>query len=583
MVRRPTPAVLARRVDGSWSEVLEALCVIHDAAYQVQGYRYPGEQRASDIEVDGDDIARIRPWIHLVPHGTTEKASVASDLRRRAGSYIVDWCLAAQREGNLIRQSAAARALAGIDWPAPILWFETRWLATGDVVALEGLMAAAARGRVAPALQQSASVRSVLRFIDKEAREVERLERALSQALAPESIGGARRALRLAIIEVDERARRFAEGLAGLAPIASGAGPNAPGAPLLPVLLDGFEGATPNGRWVRLVAMEGLGLSSRRVVAICARVLNGELEARSRRQALRALLVALPLRRDVSDVSIQLKDPLALFRELPRGDVAGLGLELGLAGVGVAASDPAWVRELIRDRAAVTELVVWGALLAEGQRGTRAPSWLVEAVTAALRMEADRNPSVGAGPFSRATAFARGDLARSLWSLVEWVAPALDARQRIDLERAALRAGFASPATRRSALDRSRTALEKDRDDPLEVENAWRDLAALAGDDLLGEAALAALEASLVESILKRSRGPAGSTHAFVQATEAAVAALERARRDDLSEQFTGSLRRVATRSDHPLADRFLRIDWPPHRPLPPRDLERLAPPLPPR
>ncbi|MEM1451133.1 MAG: hypothetical protein AAF957_21595 [Planctomycetota bacterium] len=595
MIRRPSPAVRARRVDGSWTEVLQVLCEVHDAAYQVQGYRYPGERRASDaVAAEGDDdILFPRPWIHVVARGTTERAHLGRDLRRRGGSFVVDWCLTAQREGNLVRQSAAARALAAIDWPAAIAWFERKWLASGDVVALEGLMASAARGRVAPALQQSASVRKVLDLVDREAREVEELQRALSEALAPETVYAARQAYEEAVREVDERARRLADGLAGLAPIASGAGPNAPGTPLLPVFLEGFESAPPNGRWVRLVAMEGLGLTSRRAVDAAARVLRGELQARSRRQALRTMLVALPLRRDTAAAPpAVLSDPLALFRELPSGDVAGLGLELGLAGIRVAGNDARWVRGLLTDVEAVTELIVWGALLSEqsvsglpsGSGGAKAaPAWLVEAVRAGVRMERDRSPASGPGPFARATAFARGDLAKSLWSLVLWVRPALDARRVGDLQRAALRAGFASPATRRAALDGAKVALERDRDDPRAVEDAWLDLAALAGDDALGEFALSVLRASLLESLRQRSRGPAGTSNALMEATEVAIASMERARRDDLSEQFSGELRRAATQSGHPLADRFLSVDWPPRRPLPPRDLERLAPLLPPR
>ncbi|MEM9383260.1 MAG: hypothetical protein AAGB93_25175, partial [Planctomycetota bacterium] len=434
--------------------------------------------------------------------------------------------------------------------------------------------------------QQSASVRKVLDLVDREAREVEELRRALSEALAPETVFVARRAYEEAVREVDERARRCADGLAGLAPIASGAGPNAPGTPLLPVLLEGFESAPPNGRWVRLVAMEGLGLTSRRAVDAAARVLRGDLQARSRRQALRTMLVAMPLRRDAADTEAALlSDPPALFRELPSGDVAGLGLELGLAGVRVATDDARWVRGLLTDAETVTELIVWGALLSERRSSAseEAPAWLVDAVGAAVRMERDRSPARDLGPFARATAFARGDLARSLWSLVLWVRPALDARRVGDLQRAALRAGFASPSTRRAALDGARAALERDRDDPRAVEDAWLDLAALAGDDALGETALSALRGSLLESFRQRSRGPAGTSNALMEAAEAAIASLERARRDDLSEEFSGDLRRAATQEGHPLADRFLSVDWPPRPALPPRDLERLAPLLPPR
>jgi hypothetical protein len=95
---------------------------------------------------------------------------------------IERWCVTAARQGNVLRQSAAARALAALDWAAAVHWFEEWWQSTGDVVALEGLMAASARGRVAPSLQRAASVRSVLAFIDREEREVAALGRAVVEA-----------------------------------------------------------------------------------------------------------------------------------------------------------------------------------------------------------------------------------------------------------------------------------------------------------------------------------------------------------------------------------------------------------------
>ena len=113
------------------------------------------------------------------------------------------------------------------------------------------------------------------------------------------------------------------------------------------------------------------------------------------------------------------------------------------------------------------------------------------------------------------------------------------------------------------------------------MEDAWLDLAAMVGDPEVGDLALEALQGSLIEALERRSSGPAGSTRALRQATEAACLSLDRARRDDLSERFSGELRRVATMGSHPLADLFLDDGWPPAPPLPPRDLERLSAPLP--
>jgi len=575
MIRRPSAPLDALRVDGSWTEVLEALATVHDAGFQVQGYRYPEDRGAG--EPSGLN-APARPWIHVVGRGSTERGPVGRDLRASGGSVIERWCVTTARQGNVVRQSAAARALAALDWAAAVHWFEEWWQSRGDVVALEGLMAASSRGRVAPSLQRATSVRSILAFVDREAREVAGLARAIGRAESGDERAEARRLHQEAEAALGRRAARIAAGLGALAPITAGEDGGPSGAPMTPLFTEGFEGAPPTGRWARLVALEGLGQPDQLAASMAIRVLRGELEGRSRRQALRALLVLRPLG---ASAPVEISDPGALLRESPGGDIAGLGLELGLVG----ARPPAgWSGGAAKEPAQVAELLVWAALTAE-QDGPRVPSppWSVAAVRAALKLEVECSRLDEPGPMAIASRTVRGDVVRAFGILAAGVARELTGEELEALRTVSLRAGLASARAKQRALDASLDVLEGTRDQAEAIEGAWMNLAALVGDPGVGPLALETLQASLVESLEGRARGADGTSTALRQAAEAACTALDRARRDDLAERFSGELRRVATMGSHPLSDLFLDEAWPPSRALPPRDLEQLSAPLPPR
>ena len=160
-----------------------------------------------------------RPWIHVMPAGTIETEPVGRDLRTPAGEIVIAWCLDVFREGDRVRQGAAARALAGLHWPAALGMLEQRWLVLGDVAALEGLLAAAARARVVPSLQRVAVIESILRLVDDEARNLE-LARGAIQELPDGDRAAAFAQIELAATRLDHRARRFAHGLGALAPVA---------------------------------------------------------------------------------------------------------------------------------------------------------------------------------------------------------------------------------------------------------------------------------------------------------------------------------------------------------------------------
>ena len=245
VVRRPAPVLDSARLQGSWAEVLEGLCRLHGVAYRC---RVPlsRETRPTDVPVPGaaretDTIAR--PFVHVVPAGTTELAPVGVDLRARASDEIVRWCRDLVRDGDSVRQRAAATALASLDWPAAIQWLELRWLERGDVPSLEGLLAAAARDRVAPCLQRPDVISGILRIVDEEGAEVALL-RAAREARPSRPTPPRRRRRSAGQPRARPAAQRFAVGLARIAPVAVTA--EAGGRSLIDVFLDGRIGA-PRG------------------------------------------------------------------------------------------------------------------------------------------------------------------------------------------------------------------------------------------------------------------------------------------------------------------------------------------------
>ena len=566
-VRRPRgrPRAGPARTDGTWAEVLEALCGIHGAAYQLQGFRFDADT--------GDDPGHPppRPWIHVVPRGTTELAPAGRDLRTSGAEHVIGWCGDVVREGDIVRQIAAARALAILDWPAALTWLETRWLATGDVPALEGLLAAAARGRVALSLQRPDVVRTVLSIVDEDAREVVALRARRTAAIASQDIADAEAALLAAAVPADRRARRFGIGLAGLAPVALGVEES-----VLDVLFERFDGAPPTGRWVRLVAAEGMGVEHGAATQNALRVLRGQLQARSRRQALRTLLRT----RGADDQMIEIRDPSPLFVEIGL-DTRGLGLELGLAGV--KTNNTRFVDLVKDDLSTIAEILAWGT----HARDEPAPPWLVPAVRAALEGERASERVRAQGPFDMVIRRSRGDARSTLGRLAALVGPKLRPVEREQLDRQLLRTGAGSSAAERAALETANKVLERAGADVSgrAVEGSWLDLAALAGsrDEEMSRTALGALGIALSTELEGRGAATGATSTILVDAAENAIRGLRRMRRDTAAEAFLQRLRKAATRGDHPMARRFYRDDWPPPPELAARDLMLLEPPLPPR
>lgn len=560
-LRRPDPgAGPAARLDGTWSTLLRDLCLLHGAAFQVQGYRFPGEERPDD-RATGDG-ALAQPWIHVVPAGTIETEPVGRDLRTPAGEIIIGWCLEACREGDRVRQGAAARALAGLGWPAALGLLEQRWLVLGDVAALEGLLAAAARGRVVPSLQRADVIERVLRLVDDGARSLAAARREAETLDGPEA-EVRRSQLDLAELRLSQRARRFAHGLGALAPVAivrevEGKAFEALG----DALARDFDGAPPLGRWLRLASAPAGSEVGQRLWMRALICFEGRLEAVSRRQALRCLGGPVP----PGGRAPELRDPEAFFAGLgPR--VEGVGLELGLAAVS-APDDAAWVRRLRPRAGLLAELVVWAFLA--GRDGGALPPWRAEVLARAMA-----DGEVLALARERAGGAARPGLGGFLETHLE----RLPERSRAAARRALLRAGLAGDTLAGEALGAALRELEAE-GRPKRMEEAWLDLGSLAAHPVHGARAVDALGEAAVRALGQRSSATGGGI-ALVRALEAAVQGLLAARKDAAAESLVENVQEAAVVGDHPLAGALLDSRWPPLAVRPALDLERLDPVLP--
>ncbi len=120
-----------------------------------------------------EEPAGAKRWIAIVPRDSEARSNTAANL-------LSGWCLDVASVKGASAGSAgpadapmraqAARALSASGWPAAIAWLGDRWFAQDDAAALEGVLLAARRGRVAPVLLRPAA-QSRLRTV---------LERALT-------------------------------------------------------------------------------------------------------------------------------------------------------------------------------------------------------------------------------------------------------------------------------------------------------------------------------------------------------------------------------------------------------------------
>jgi len=119
-------------IHGSWNQGLTGILNHYGVAASVVGWRGTGESSTQGTH----------PFALI--HKRRRTPIAASD-------HVLGWCRGVLKPHDRAWNVASARALAAVGWPAAMMWLEERWLA-GDDAALEGLLLAARRGRVAPSL-----------------------------------------------------------------------------------------------------------------------------------------------------------------------------------------------------------------------------------------------------------------------------------------------------------------------------------------------------------------------------------------------------------------------------------------------
>jgi hypothetical protein len=225
-----------RRVTAPWTEVLSTELARQRLTLRVHGFG-PYDARSLDggerpTQAAGDVRADEAMELLREAADTPNQACFLwLGLRGRgaeapASERLAAWVTAvASTGGDPARREASARALASVRWPAATQWLALRWLATGDPAALEGTLAALARGHAEPRLATAAVVRALLDEVDRR--------------LAVDTPGSQR------------FAERVGRALAALSPV------DVDGQPLVDAVLAGFDRADATGRWARLVILEG--------------------------------------------------------------------------------------------------------------------------------------------------------------------------------------------------------------------------------------------------------------------------------------------------------------------------------------
>lgn len=478
--------------EGSGFALLESLLSTYGLELEGFGFAEP--------EVPGPTA-----WLHVTRTGLGGLAT---------GRELLLGAVARVQQGGAEGPSAA-RFLAATGWPAALAWLEERWLG-GDDSALEGLLEAAAQGRVVPSLASPPGQRRVL----------ERADASLAAGAA-----GAR-----------ELVERSARGLAATGPL----GPR--GEDLDAPLLTHAATLPPPALWVRLVALEGRRGGSPGVRGALQDLLRRpDLAPLLRLQAARALAAQAPPRQEgrlAAPAPVGLGELARWAVRTEHGpELAGLAGRLGwdppAESLEAAASDPHLALLLADWRHARGE----GALAAELL--TRAAS----------RLEQD--------PLARAQALrvlgawgARDGLSATAQLLEE---PLERGTADGPLARLAARAGLLSAARQRALFE----AIGPAAADPGQLELLGHLAAGWGG---------AEVRASLLERLADGAALDPARAQALVGSLSAAATALARARQDEALASFLREVwRRAPTTREHPLAALLAPPGWPP-RPILARD-----------
>jgi hypothetical protein len=444
------------------------------------------------------------PWVRVCKRGDEGEATTST--------HVIDWCRGLTRAHDEAWNTACAVALASLDWPAATLLLEERWRVDGQEAALQGLLCAAARGRVSPVLSHPDTLRTLLaRPLDGPA-------------------GG-------------PAAEALARGLAQISPFAAN------GDALAPILVEGWEGASLRSRWVRLVALEGMGVRHPGA-ARCARevFVDPAAGAHLRRQAARALARTRDVKEQVVLSARGLSDLFGASQA-----VATLPADLSAAG----ALPPA------------TDLRVWDLLPVNQDTRLAFVEWCLGAGSA----DADAAAATCLGEILESPAARLGSIVEHLrqWGAGTLRGPTKQVLNTVRegrsstavVDEVAFRAGLLGATERRAYFDAQLALRAHDSLDPVLL----RRIACAAADPGLGAGARDVLLAALADG---------APVEALLPAIELANEVLLRARLDEERTEFLARLRREASRGRHPILERFFARDWPPRAVLRPLRLDSL-------
>lgn len=436
---------------------------------------------------------------------------------------VVDWCRDVERYPERPRGSGAARALAGCGWPAALEWLERRWERTRDANALDGLLLAAARGRVVSTLTTTSAVGALL-------------ESARTQRERDGSFDARSRQVLVAVSRLPRYGMR-GEDLASLVEASA---------------LGGLD-----GELARLAMLSGMGHASAPLVAQLRASLAAALPEDDPSAALERLvalrLLARVARGDEPPVALSLCKPLLSLVLRERADHELLAWSLGARAV--PAIDAAALVPLLSD-AEVALLVEWLALDARTLEAaaTLTRDWLA----------AERDERV-LGERLRVRALL-GDRAR-LRALFELTRTGLGPAALKRLDVLALHAGLADAPARAAwvaEFDPS-TLSERDARWPLVGELAASEEGAGLRAVLAGWAKGAALTERSLEAPWVR---------AYERALQGLLARGDDRASAELRRALSAALRRPPPR--HPLAEGLQYGTWPALPGPPPRSLEAL-------
>ncbi|MFT5151939.1 MAG: hypothetical protein ACI841_001926, partial [Planctomycetota bacterium] len=396
-------------------------------------------------------------------------------------------------------------ALASCGWPAAMAWMEERWIEERNLAALDGLLEGAARGRVAPSLASEVSLRSVLLFAD---------ERAVA--------GGNR-----------EFVERVARALSAVPPT------GADGADLTSVVLEGWQRATPLGRWMRLVIIEGQSRQSTSVIEVIRNQLGASESSALQFAALRALAQLGRV-----EPPVMIAEPDALLRwALMRNQLDELTRLL--VRTEVHAQGMGWLESISPGAEIGRTLSVWGIASRQSEISATGLKIALDAMPVRATVDHPLHRE-----FRRLASFGHlSELSAQLDLLRHGADLPIGERARTLMLRSGLIADAEAQLILSALLDPTSEELRADAGAPELV-----DLALCCATPGVGWKARTALVSLLGDRFLQGD---------YLSACELAIDHMRRSRLDGEIANFKDRLRTRATRLSHPLGPTFWSGVWP--------------------